>query len=144
MRAELGGIYYALEQVPVDEELTILTDTLSAIYLLCRSRRKRILNPYVRRAKCRDYVAAILERLQARTRTSARTTLAKVRGHNSCEINKATDRLAEKGAALPLDQGLFSESSRELGLQCVILNPNTVFSVDSGNQVGSGSLANSP
>ena len=27
MRAELGGIHFALEQAPVDEELTILTDS---------------------------------------------------------------------------------------------------------------------
>ena len=42
MRAELGGIHYALQQTPIDEELTILTDSLSTIHLLCRWRRKRI------------------------------------------------------------------------------------------------------
>ena len=66
MRAELGGIFDALEQVPVDEELTILTDSISAIHLLCRWRRKRILTPYVRRVKCRDIVMAILARLHPR------------------------------------------------------------------------------
>ena len=54
MRAELGGIHLALEKTPADEELTILTDSLSAIHLLCRWRRKRILTPYVHRAKCRE------------------------------------------------------------------------------------------
>jgi hypothetical protein len=77
MRAELGGIHFALERTPVDEELTILTDSLSAIHLLCRWRRKRILTPYVRRAKCRDIVSAILERLLARTQAGARTLFAK-------------------------------------------------------------------
>ena len=67
MRAELGGFHFALKRTPVDEELTILTDSLSAIHLLRRWRRKRILIPYVRRAKCRDIASAILERLLART-----------------------------------------------------------------------------
>ena len=117
MRAELGGIFHALEQVPVDEKLTILTDSLSAIHLLCRWRRKRILTPYVRRAKCRDIVTAILARLQVRTFASTWTTFVKVRAPNSCESNAAADRLAEKGASLPLDQGLFSEGSLEWDLQ---------------------------
>ena len=82
MRAELGGIHLALEKTPADEELTILTDSLSAIHLLCRWRRKRILTPYVHRAKCRDIVFAILERLIARTQAGARTLFAKVRAHN--------------------------------------------------------------
>ena len=47
MRAELGAILCALDLTPVDEELTILTDSLSAIHLLCRWRRKRILTPYI-------------------------------------------------------------------------------------------------
>ena len=68
MRVDLGGIHFALEQAPVDEELTILTGSLSAIHLLCRWRRKRILTPYVRRAKCRDVVAATLDCLLARRR----------------------------------------------------------------------------
>ena len=95
IRAELGGIHYALERVPIDEELTILTDSLSAIHLLCRWRRKRILTPYVRRAKCRDVVTAILDRLQARTLAGTRTTFAKVRAHNSCEFDAAADCLAK-------------------------------------------------
>ena len=72
MRAELGGICYALEQVPVEEELTILTDSPNAIHRLCRWRRNRILTPYVRRAKYRDIVMAILVRLQARILVGAR------------------------------------------------------------------------
>ena len=40
MRAELGGIHYALEFFPVDEELTIFTDPLSAIRLLCQCRSR--------------------------------------------------------------------------------------------------------
>ena len=95
MRAEFGGIHYALERVPVDEELTILTDSLSAIHLLCRW---LIFTPYVRRAKCRDIVTANLARLQARTSAGTRTTFAKVRAHNSCEFNAAANRLAAKGA----------------------------------------------
>ena len=87
----------------MDEELTILTDFLSAIHLLCRWRRKRILTPYVHRAKCRDIVSAILERLLVRTRAGTRTLFAKVRAHNSCELNAAADRLAAQGATLPTD-----------------------------------------
>ena len=98
MRAELGGIHFALEHTPVDEELTILTDSRSAIHLLCRWRHKRILTPYVRRAKCRDIVSAILERLLARTRAGSRTLFAKVLAHNSCELNATADRLAERKA----------------------------------------------
>ena len=101
MRAELGGIHFALAHTPVDEELTILTDSLSAIHLLCRWRRKRILTPFVHRAECRDIVSAILERLLARTRAGTRTLFAKVRAHNSCELNAAADRLAAQGATLP-------------------------------------------
>ena len=86
-------------------------------------------------------VVAILERLQARTRAGARTTKAKVRAHNSCELNAAADRLAEKGAALPLDQGLFSKSSRQLGLQCAKYNPDTVFTVSTSEARAASLLA---
>ena len=100
----------------MDEELTILTDSLCAIHLLCRWRCKRILTPCVLRAKCHDVVAAILERLLARTRADTLAIFAQVRAHSSCELNTAADRLAEQGAALSLDQGVFSESPRDLGL----------------------------
>ena len=107
----------------MDEALTILTDSLSAIHLLCCWRRKRILTPYVRRAKCRDIVLAILERLLARTRAGTRTLFANVRAHNSCKLNAAADRLAEQGATLSSDQGVFSENARDFGLQYAEWDP---------------------
>ena len=45
IRAELGSIHYAFERVSVDEELTLLIDSLSAIHLLFRWRRNRTLTP---------------------------------------------------------------------------------------------------
>ena len=127
----------------MDEELTILTDPLSAIHLLCRWRRKRILTPYVRRrrAKCRDVVATILERLLARTRAGTRTTFVEVRAHNSCELNAAADRLAEQSAALSLDQGVFSESSRDLCLQYAKWNPVSSLTIGTANARTAGLLA---
>ena len=71
----------------------------------------------------------MFERLSTRTRVGARTTIAKVRAHNSCELNAAADRLAEQGAALPLDQGSFSESSRDLGFQYSKWKPDTALTV---------------
>ena len=67
--------------------------------------------------KCRDIVSAILERLLARTRAGTRTLFAKVRAHNSCELNAAADRLAAQGVTLPADHGTFAESTRGFGLQ---------------------------
>jgi hypothetical protein len=37
----VATIYFALDHAPVDEEQNILTDSLSAIRLLCRWRRER-------------------------------------------------------------------------------------------------------
>ena len=71
----------------------------------------------VRRAKCRDIVSAILERLLARTQAGTRTLFAKVRAHNSCELNAAADRLTERGATLSLDQGVFAENDRNFGVR---------------------------
>ena len=47
MRAELGAIHLAISMTPPTEALTILTDSLSAIHLLCRWRRasERIRTP---------------------------------------------------------------------------------------------------
>ena len=141
MRAELGGIHFALERTPVDEELTILTDSLSAIHLLCRWRRKRILTPYVRRAKCRDIVSAILERLLARTQAGTRTLFAKVCAHNSCELNAAADRLAERGATLSLDQGVFAEHDRDFGLQYAKWDPASPLTTSTDDARAAGLLA---
>ena len=63
MRAELAVIAKALEVVPVDEPLIILTDSLSAIDLLCRLRQKRVGTPYGSIARCADIMQSILERL---------------------------------------------------------------------------------
>ena len=141
MREELGGIHYALERVPIDEELTILTDSLSAIHLLCRWGRKRILTPYVRPAKCRDVLTAILARLQARTLAGTRTTVAKVCAHNSCKFNAAADHLAEKGASLQPDQGQFPDSTREWDLQYSKWVPGTGLAVSNLEARAAGLLA---
>ena len=136
-----GGIHFALAHTPVDEDLTILTDSLSAIHLLCHWHRKRILTPYVHRAKCRDIVSAILEHLLARTRAGTRTLFAKVRAHNSCELNAAADRLAAQGATLPTDQGAFAESTRDSGLQYAKWDPASPLTVSTADARTAGLLA---
>ena len=104
-------------------------------------RRKRILTPYVHRAKCRDFVSAILERLLARTRAGTRTLFAKVRAHNSCELNAAADRLAAQGATLPTDQGAFAESTRDFSLQCAKWDPASQFTTSTADARTAGLLA---
>ena len=61
-------------------------------------------------------LAMIITCLDARTRAGSRITYAKVRAHNSCELNAAADRLADRGAQLTPEQGRFAELTRERGL----------------------------
>ena len=105
MRAELGAIHLAISMTPPTEALTILTDSLSAIHLLCRWRRKRLRTPYVRRAKCRHIVRRILDLLMERTRLGTPTTFVKVRAHSSDELNVTADRLADMGHATRVFRG---------------------------------------
>ena len=72
------------------------------------------------------------ERLLARTHAGARTLFAKVRAHNSCELNAAADRLAAQGATLPTDQETFAESTRDFGLQYAKWDPVSPFTAERG------------
>ena len=94
LRAELGSIDKALELAPVDKDLCVLTDSLSAIHLLCRWLRRSLFTPYVSSVRCPDIVQSVLGNLGRRSRGTANTTLMKVRAHSTCELNGAAGRLA--------------------------------------------------
>ena len=63
LRAELGSIDKALQLAPVDKDLYVLTDSLSAIHLLCRWLRRSLFTPYVSSVRCPDIVQSVLGNL---------------------------------------------------------------------------------
>ena len=74
----------ALELAPVDKDLCVLTDSLSAIHLLCRWLRCSLFTPYVSSVRCPDIVQSVLGNLGRRSRGTANTTLA---GHSKYDAN---------------------------------------------------------
>ena len=56
LRAELGSIDKVLEPAPIDKDLCVLTDSLSAIHLLCWWLHRRLFTPYVSSVRCPDIV----------------------------------------------------------------------------------------
>ena len=112
LRAELGAILYGLYAVPRFVPLLIATDSLSAIYLLCRWNRNTDFAPYVDAATCHDLVIRILLLLQARKQSGGTTRFIFTRSHHGEPYNEAADRMASFLAAADT-----TSSPPPLGLQ---------------------------
>ena len=112
LRAELGAILHGLYAVPRFVPLLIATDSLSAIYLLCRWNRNTDFAPYVDAATCHDLVIRILLLLQARKQSGGTTRFSFTRSHHGEPYNEAADRMASFLAAADT-----TSSPPPLGLQ---------------------------
>ena len=63
------------------------------------------------------------------------------RAHNSCELNATADRLAEQGATLPADQGVFAENDRDFGLEYAKWDPASSLTISTADARTAGLLA---
>ena len=108
----------------------------------CAAGAVRVYSPHIFPALNAGTLSQLyLERLLARTRAGTRALFAKVRAHNSCELNAAADRLAAQGATLPTDQGAFAESTRDFGLQYAKWDPVSSLTISTADARTAGLLA---
>ena len=108
IRPELTGIALALEACPKEEELTILTDCLSAMRLL-QSTQRRDFPLWLHRHSVRHLLKHVVNLLNARSASGSVTRFIKVRAHRGEPLNEAADALAAAAAE--------SDPSRSLALE---------------------------
>ena len=102
IRPELTGIALALEECPIEEDLTILTDSLSSMDLLQSMQRGDFpLSLY--RHSVRHLLLHVVTLLNRRAAAGRITRFIKVRAHRGEPLNEAADVLA--AAAADLDPG---------------------------------------
>ena len=106
LRPELTGIAIALEECPEDEDLNILTDSLSSMLLL-KSLQRRDFPLSLYRHPVRQLLIHVVQRLNRRAAAGHVTRLIKVKSHRAEPLNVAADALASAAAELdpsrPLD-----------------------------------------
>jgi ribonuclease HI len=95
-RAELSGIYAALQHVALThEDVTVFTDSLCALQQI----RAAIHKPSsIADRKHRKLLSLIVDNLITRAEAGAHTTLAKVRAHHGLAGNEAADAGAKRAA----------------------------------------------
>jgi ribonuclease HI len=102
IRPDLTGIALALEECPIEEDLTILTDSLSSMDLLQSMQRGDFpLSLY--RHSVRHLLLHVVTLLNRRAAAGRITRFLKVRAHRGEPLNEAADALA--AAAADLDPG---------------------------------------
>ncbi len=90
IRPELTGIALALEECPIEEDLTILTDSLSSMDLLQSMQRGGFpLSLY--RHSVRHLLLHVVTLLNRRAATGRITRFIKVRAHRGEPLNEAAD-----------------------------------------------------
>jgi len=99
IRPELTGIALALEDCPQEEDLSILTDSLSAMQLL-QSMQRRDFPLWLYRHTARQLLLQVVKLINARAAKGAVTRLVKVRAHRAEPLNEAADTLAAEAAEL--------------------------------------------
>jgi ribonuclease HI len=98
-RPELTGIALALEECPIEEDLTILTDSLSSMDLLQSMQRGDFpLSLY--RHSVRHLLLHVVTLLNKRAAAGRITRFIKVRAHRGEPLNEAADALAAAAADL--------------------------------------------
>jgi len=97
IRPELTGIALALEACPQEEELTILTDCLSAMRLL-KSTQRRDFPLWLHRHPVRHLLKHVVNLVNARAASGSVTRFVKVRAHRGEPLNEAADALAAAAA----------------------------------------------
>ena len=95
IRPELTGIALAVEDCPREEDLNILTDSLSAMKLLSSMQRKDFpLSLY--RHPVRQLLVHVVRLLNQRAEAGRTTRFIKVRAHRGEPLNEAADAMASE------------------------------------------------
>ncbi len=97
IRPELTSTALALEECPIEEDLTILTDSLSLMDLLQSMQRGDFLLSLYRHS-VRHLLLHVVKLLNRRTAAGHITHFIKVRAHRGEPVNKAADALAAAAA----------------------------------------------
>ena len=105
-RPELTAIGLACEDSPIDEDLTILTDSLSSMNLLKSTQRKDFPLWLYRHAE-RQLLTHVVSLINRRAAAGVITRFVKVKAHRAEPLNEAADAMASAAAELdpsrPLD-----------------------------------------
>ena len=97
MRAELSGLDQAVADAPIEEDLTLLTDSASSMIKLANMQRKDFaewLHDHPERA----LLNSIVNRINARARAKVMTRFIKVPAHKGHALNEAADASASAAA----------------------------------------------
>jgi len=97
IRPELTGIALALEESPAEEDLNILTDSLSSMRLLMGMQRKD-LPLSLHRHSVRQLLLHVVKLINNRAEAGRSTRFIKVRAHRGEPLNEAADALAAAAA----------------------------------------------
>ena len=97
IRPELTGIALALEGCPTEEDLNILTDSLSSMRLLMGMQR-RDLPLSLHRHSVRQLLLHVVKLINKRAEAGRSTRFIKVRAHRGEPLNEAADALAAAAA----------------------------------------------
>ena len=97
IRPELAGISLAVEECPVEENLNILTDSLSALQLL-RGMQRKDFPLGLHRHTARHLLVQVVRRINQRAAAGSVTRLIKVRAHRAEPLNEQADLLAAEAA----------------------------------------------
>ena len=113
IRPEPAGISLAVEECPVEENLNILTDSLSALQLL-RGMLRKDFPLGLHRHTVRHLLAQVVRRIYQRAAAGSVTRLIKVRAHRAEPLNEQADSLATEAAesddSRPIDLDLGHEA----------------------------------
>ena len=115
IRPELTGIALAVEECPLEEDLTILTDSLSSLQLL-RSMQRKDFPLWLHRHTARHLLTQVVCRINLRAAAGSITRLIKVRAHRAEPLNEEADVLATEAAE--------SDDSRPIAMD---LDPEAVL-----------------
>jgi len=101
-RAELTGVLRALEIIPEDQGLCIVTDSMYSINCSSVWYKKWVVNDWKsatgKDVMNDDLIRAIRALIDARDKKGTRTTFEWIKGHSNDPSNEAADRLAVAGA----------------------------------------------
>ena len=99
LRPELTGIAIALEDCPSEEDLNILTDSLSSMRLL-KSMQRGDFPLSLHRHPVRQLLVHVVRLVNRRAETGVATRFIKVRAHRGEQLNELADLLAGEAAEL--------------------------------------------
>ena len=98
MRAELSGMDEVATDAPIDEDLTVLTDSLSSIQkLVCMQRQD--FPEWLHGHPERPLLESLVKRINTRAAAQVFTRLIKVPAHRAHTLNEAADAAASRAAA---------------------------------------------